>query len=25
MAGIEGIREDLGEDFAVVVSKFYMQ
>lgn len=25
IAGIEGIREDLGEDFAIVVSKFYMQ
>eukprot|EP00353_Schmidingerella_taraikaensis_P001397 CAMPEP_0185595796 /NCGR_PEP_ID=MMETSP0434-20130131/79532_1 /TAXON_ID=626734 ORGANISM="Favella taraikaensis, Strain Fe Narragansett Bay" /NCGR_SAMPLE_ID=MMETSP0434 /ASSEMBLY_ACC=CAM_ASM_000379 /LENGTH=51 /DNA_ID=CAMNT_0028224033 /DNA_START=1056 /DNA_END=1211 /DNA_ORIENTATION=+ len=25
MAGIEGIRKDLGEDFAIVVSKFYMQ
>lgn len=25
IAGIEGIREDLGEDFSIVVSKFYMQ
>ena len=25
IAGIEGIRKDLGEDFAIVVSKFYNQ